>query len=97
VEELSPYILIKISSKIRVCLVLQDWINSFLQMRFALIACLTVSAAFSSVSCQYNEEYNEDLTLSDLPDGKLLAHFEFTTKVTAHTKPNGQSKYMKYT
>ncbi|KAI8886113.1 Gpi16 subunit, GPI transamidase component, partial [Backusella circina FSU 941] len=59
-------------------------------MRFPLFACLTISVALTRVSCQYSEEYNEDLTLSDLPDGKLLAHFEFTTKVATHTKPHGQ-------
>jgi hypothetical protein len=79
-------------NKIRVCLVCKTGLI-LLQMRLVLIACLTFSAALSRVSCQYNEEYNEDLTLSDLPDGKLLAHFEFTTKVI-HTKPKGQSKYI---
>lgn len=30
-----------------------------------------------------NEQYDENLTFRHLPDGKLLAHFEFKTKMNA--------------
>ncbi|KAI8082676.1 GPI transamidase component PIG-T [Gilbertella persicaria] len=44
--------------------------------------------AHAQLSDRISEEYNEDLTLRNLPDGKLLAHFEFNTRVNAHTQSN---------
>ncbi|KAI8984284.1 GPI transamidase component PIG-T [Mycotypha africana] len=45
------------------------------------------------INCQIStqdvkETYNEKLTLRNLPDGKLLAHFSFTTTVHVETEPN---------
>ncbi|KAI9478748.1 MAG: GPI transamidase component PIG-T [Benjaminiella poitrasii] len=47
-----------------------------------------IKKSYCQLSDRSFEEYNETLTLRDLPDGKLLAHFEFTTQVKANTKPN---------
>jgi phosphatidylinositol glycan class T len=54
--------------------------------------CFCAVAVNGHLSDRAFEEYNEDLTLRDLPDGKLLAHFEFTTRVKANTKPNAPCK-----
>lgn len=50
--------------------------------------CCCIVAVQSQLSDRLQEEYTERLKLSNLPDGKLLAHFEFTTHVKANTKPN---------
>lgn len=69
----------------------------FNKMKSSLILgiCFSVLLIHKS-QCQLSdrsqEEYNEELTLRDLPDGKLQAHFEFTTKVKANTKPNAPCK-----
>ncbi|KAI7903831.1 GPI transamidase component PIG-T [Cokeromyces recurvatus] len=47
-----------------------------------------IKESYCQLSDRVFEEYNEELTLHNLPDGKLLAHFEFTTQVKANTKPN---------
>lgn len=52
------------------------------------LSVLAVKRSYCQLSDRSQEEYNEELTLRDLPDGKLLAHFEFTTKVKANTKSN---------
>jgi phosphatidylinositol glycan class T len=49
---------------------------------------LAINKSYCQLSDRSQEEYTEELTLRDLPDGKLQAHFEFTTKVKASTKPN---------
>lgn len=45
-----------------------------------------------SLARSYNERFDEDLTLRSLPDGKLLAHFDFTTHVDATMAPGSQCK-----
>ena len=52
------------------------------------LSVLAIKQSYCQLSDRAYEEYNEDLTLRDLPDGKLLGHFEFTTRVRANTKPN---------
>ncbi|CAO3639653.1 unnamed protein product [Mucor hiemalis] len=49
---------------------------------------LAVQRAYCQLSDRLEEEYKEELTLRNLPDGKLLAHFEFNTQVKANTKAN---------
>lgn len=63
-------------------------------MKSSLFLSLCLSAAFAiqnswcQLSDRVQEEYNEELSLRDLPDGKLLAHFQFTTRVKANTQAN---------
>ncbi|GAA5799969.1 hypothetical protein HPULCUR_005390 [Helicostylum pulchrum] len=52
------------------------------------LSILTIQPSYGHLSDRVQEEYNEDLNLRDLPDGKLLAHFKFTTKVKAKTQAN---------
>lgn len=54
--------------------------------------CFWAVAVNGQLSDRVFEEYSEDLILRDLPDGKLLAHFEFTTRVKANTKPSAPCK-----
>lgn len=56
------------------------------------LSVLAIKQSYCQLSDRAYEEYNEDLTLRDLPDGKLLGHFEFTTRVRANTKPNASCK-----
>lgn len=41
----------------------------------------------------YQEQFDENLDLTPLPDGKLLAHFEFNTKVDASTTSGASCKF----
>lgn len=41
---------------------------------------------------EYHERFDEQLDLTPLPDGKLLAHFEFNTKVEASTTADASRK-----
>lgn len=54
--------------------------------------CCSIAAVQCYLSDRLKEDYNEHLKLSNLADGKLLAHFEFTTEVKASTKPNAPCK-----
>lgn len=58
------------------------------------LSLLTLKSSHCQLSDRSQEEYNEELTLRDLPDGKLLAHFEFNTRVKATTYPNAPCKRM---
>ncbi|ORY93378.1 GPI transamidase component PIG-T [Syncephalastrum racemosum] len=49
---------------------------------------LSFSLSTLALARHVSEEFSEDLTLRSLPDGKLLAHFEFVTHVEADT-PSG--------
>ncbi|KAG1560200.1 hypothetical protein G6F49_002903 [Rhizopus delemar] len=51
---------------------------------------LILLCSINAISAQLskNEEYKENLSLSQLPDGKLLAHFEFITKVKNVKSPH---------
>lgn len=52
---------------------------------------LCISATQAQLS--NNEEYKENLKLSHLSDGKLLAHFEFKTKINrVKTMPRKKTK-----
>ncbi|KAI8336034.1 GPI transamidase component PIG-T [Blakeslea trispora] len=50
------------------------------------LCCLSLGQA--QLSDRVSEEYTEDLSLRNLPDGKLLAHFEFNIQTDAHTQPD---------
>jgi len=72
-------------------------LNTSANMRSTLfysicLSILAIKQSYCQLSDRVHEEYNEELTLGDLPDGKLLAHFEFTTRVQANTKPNAPCK-----
>ncbi|KAL0075685.1 GPI transamidase GPI16 [Phycomyces blakesleeanus] len=57
----------------------------------AIIKIVGLLGFLNAVSARVHptEEFlDEELTLTPLSDGKLLAHFEFTTNVQAHTDPN---------
>ena len=56
------------------------------------LSTLAVQQSFCQLSDRLEEEYNEELTLRNLPDGKLLAHFDFSTQVKANTKPEAPCK-----
>ncbi|KAJ8654354.1 hypothetical protein O0I10_009922 [Lichtheimia ornata] len=59
-------------------------------MRLHVIGGLVILQAALSLARSYNERFDEDLTLRSLPDGKLLAHFDFTTHVDATMAPGSQ-------
>lgn len=58
---------------------------------------LILLCSINAISAQLskNEEYKENLSLSQLPDGKLLAHFEFITKVKNVKSPRKKLKMPK--
>lgn len=58
------------------------------------LSILTIQPSYGHLSDRVQEEYNEDLNLRDLPDGKLLAHFKFTTKVKAKTQANAPCMFI---
>ena len=62
------------------------------RMRLHVIGGLAILLPTLSLARSYNERFDEDLTLRSLPDGKLLAHFDFTTHVDATMAPGSQRK-----
>ncbi|KAG0188163.1 hypothetical protein DFQ28_005309 [Apophysomyces sp. BC1034] len=61
-------------------------------MRLSLRPLIYFFVLATSSHAHYNdrvfEQFDEDLTFTPLPDGKLLADFEFTTQVKAYTEPS---------
>ncbi|KAI9469334.1 GPI transamidase component PIG-T [Zychaea mexicana] len=53
----------------------------------------TAAAAATTTTTTTIEQFNEDLTLRSLPDGKLLAHFDFTTHVDVNNTMPGASMH----
>ncbi|KAF7722315.1 hypothetical protein EC973_003439 [Apophysomyces ossiformis] len=51
-----------------------------------LVCLLSAASAYAHYDDHGLEQFDEDLTLTPLPDGKLLTHFEFTTQAKVQTE-----------
>jgi hypothetical protein len=64
--------------------------DMWLKENFAIATLLVLTVL--TVTEGRNEQFTESLTIRPLPDGKLLTHFEFTTRVPGGTEKGATCK-----